>query len=178
MRAIQETLGSRAQMAKMETIGQPRAELDDNLMQFIRARTSIYLGTASKDGEPYVQHRGGEEGFIQIVDNKTLAIPEYPGNRQYITFGNLSENPRAFIFMIDYELKARVKFWGNASVENLAEDHRSLVFNIEAWDLNCSKYLPDFFTMKTIRQTTGKLTARIEELEAEVQRLKTELGEK
>lgn len=172
VKSVQETLGSRPQMVKMENIGQPRSELDDNLMQFIRSRVSVYLGTASKDGEPYIQHRGGEPGFVEIVDAKTLRIPDYPGNRQYITFGNLQENTRAFIFMMDYEMKARVKFWGRAEVENLDGDNRALLFHIEAWDMNCSKHLPDYFSMNTVRQTTEKLTARIVELEAEVERLK------
>jgi len=169
---VQDVLGSRAQMAKMENTGQPRAELDDNLVQFIKARTSVYLGTSSSDGEPYIQHRGGDAGFIEVVDHKTLKIPDYPGNRQYITFGNLQENPRAFIFMMDYEMKARVKFWGKAEIQDLTGPDRALVFHIEAWDLNCSKHLPDFFTTATIQRTTEKLTARIAELEAELARLR------
>ena len=172
VQAIQETLGSRQQMAKMETIGQPRSEIDDNLAQFISSRVSFYLGTASKAGEPYIQHRGGDAGFIEVVDNRTLRFSDYPGNRQYISFGNLAENARAFIFMMDYEMKTRVKFWGRAEVENIEGEDRSIVFHIEAWDINCSKHLPDFYSLATVQQTTGKLTARIAELETELALLK------
>ncbi|MEM7215508.1 MAG: pyridoxamine 5'-phosphate oxidase family protein [Pseudomonadota bacterium] len=169
---IQETLGSRGQMSKMQIQGRHRAELDDNLIQFVQSRISFYLGTASSEGIPYIQHRGGEFGFIEIVDNATLRIPDYPGNQQYITLGNLQENPPAFIFMMDYEIKARLKIWGTAEVENLDSENRSLLFHIEAWDMNCSKHLPDYYSMSTVKRTMEKLTTRIAELEAEIYSLK------
>ena len=173
VKAIQDTLNSRAINARMEVVGQPRNALDDNLKEFISQRNSFYLGTASKEGEPYIQHRGGDRGFIEIMDECTLRFPDYPGNKQYITLGNLSENRRAFIFMIDYEMKSRVKFWGHAEVENLTGEDRAILFHIEAWDINCSKHLPDYFSLETVRQATARLNKRIEELEAEVVALKS-----
>ncbi|MGI9352298.1 MAG: pyridoxamine 5'-phosphate oxidase family protein [Rhizobiaceae bacterium] len=172
IQAIQKTLGSRKHMEKMETMGQPRNELDDNLVQFVNTRVSLYFGTASKSGEPYIQHRGGEAGFIEVIDNKTLRFRDYPGNQQYITFGNLAENPRAFIFMMDYEMKARVKFWGTAEVADISGENRSITFHIEAWDINCSKHLPDYYSLATVQQTAEKLTVRIAELESELAHLK------
>ena len=176
VKQVQEILGSRAAMAKMESIGQSRSSLDANLAEFIRSRRSIYFGTASSDGEPYIQHRGGEPGFIEVLDEKILRIRDYPGNRQYITFGNLSENPRAFIFMIDYETKSRVKFWGKAEADDLEGPNRSLIFHIEAWDINCSKHLPDFFSLETVQRTSEKLTNRIAELESELAQARSEFS--
>ena len=172
VKAVQEKLESRDFNARIETMGQPRNTLDENLREFIALRNSFYLGTASKGGEPYIQHRGGDRGFIDVIDERTLRIPDYPGNKQYITLGNLAENPRAFIFMIDYEMKSRVKFWGKAEVEDITGDNRAILFHIEAWDINCSKHLPDYFSMETVRQATARLNKRIEELEAELSELK------
>lgn len=169
---VQETLGSRDSVQRMEERGDPRSKLDDNLKQFIAQRISFYIGTASAAGEPYIQHRGGPPGFINIVDDQTLRIPDYPGNLQYITLENLVENPRCFIFMIDYETKTRVKFWGTASVQNLTGDDRQLIFNVEAWDINCSQHLPDFYSVQTLQIATRKFTERIAELEAELTALR------
>lgn len=169
VKKIQEMLGTRDRNQLMEELGDARNKLDDALKQFIRHRTSFYLGTSSVDGEPYIQHRGGEAGFIEIVDDETLRIPDYPGNKQYITLGNLSENPRAFLFMMDYENKARVKFWGRAKVDDLAGNNRALLYHIEAWDLNCPKHIPDLFSVATVQVTTRKLAERVSELEAELE---------
>ena len=172
VKEVQEILGSRNRNQTIEQKGDPRNELDDALKQFIRSRVSFYLGTASKSGEPYIQHRGGDAGFIEIVDDQTLRIPDFPGNQQYITLGNLAENPNVFLFMMDYENKSRLKIWGTAEIENLIEKNRAIVIKVDAWDLNCPKHIPDYYSMATVQVTLRKLAGRVQELEAEIARLK------
>ena len=136
------------------------AEISEELRAFIAARDSLYLGTASGDGQPYIQHRGGPPGFIKVLDSRRLAIADYAGNRQYISVGNLSENDRAFIFLIDYPNRRRVKLWGRAEFvegdETLtarvtdpdyrARVERVLVFTVEAWDINCPQHIRPRYT--------------------------------
>lgn len=131
------------------------AEITEELAAFIAARDSFYLGTASVEGQPYIQHRGGPRGFLKVLDERRLAFADYAGNRQYITLGNLSENPRAFIFLMDYRRRRRIKLWGRAEVvEHDAEllelvtdpnyaalPERVLVFTVERWDLNCRRHI-------------------------------------
>lgn len=176
VKSIQETLGSRDMMSRMESLGDQRNAIDENLAMFIAARTSIYLATASKDGQPYVQHRGGPEGFIRIPDDRTLLIHDYPGNQQYITLGNLSENPNAHLFMIDYETKTRVKIWTTAEILNLESSGRAIRFHIKGWDINCNQHLPEYYSMKTVRAVTAKQVDRIQELEQEVAELRAALA--
>ena len=176
VKSIQETLGSRDMMSRMESLGDQRNTIDENLAMFIAARTSIYLATASKDGQPYVQHRGGPEGFIRIPDDRTLLIDDYPGNQQYITLGNLSENPNAHLFMIDYETKTRVKIWTTAEILNLESSGRAIRFHIKGWDINCNQHLPEYYSMKTVRAVTAKQVNRIQELEQEVAELRAALA--
>ncbi|MBF9028898.1 pyridoxamine 5'-phosphate oxidase [Rhodobacterales bacterium HKCCE3408] len=172
VKAVQEALGSRAQMEVMSTRRGFRTEITPDLAAFLAVQRSFFLASASADGRPYIQHRGGEPGFIEIRDGATIAIPDYPGNRQYITFGNLSENDRVALFFIDYEAKQRIKVWGRARVENIDDKAaRTLVIAIEAWDVNCPQHLPDLYTPATVARVTETLQQRIRELEAEVARL-------
>jgi predicted pyridoxine 5'-phosphate oxidase superfamily flavin-nucleotide-binding protein len=113
VKAIQARKGSREAYARAEEKGW-RTEIDDNLAAFLAEANSFYLATASRDGQPYIQHRGGPKGFVKILDNRTLAFTDFAGNRQYITQGNLSENPKAYIFVMDYAHRRRVKIWGEA----------------------------------------------------------------
>ena len=122
--------------------------------------------------QPYIQHRGGEAGFIQIFDDKTLLIPDYRGNRQYISMGNFSENPKAFLFMVDYETSTRIKFWGSMGVQNLVGDGRCLQFEVTMWDVNCRQYLPTLWSQKAVEAANRKLLMKIEALEREVGELK------
>lgn len=131
------------------------AEVNRKLEAFIVERDSFYLGTASHDGQPYIQHRGGPKGFLKVLDNRTLAFADYSGNRQYITVGNLRENDRAFLFLMDYERPMRVKIWGRMRVveddpellRRLADPtypakvERAMVFTIERWDVNCTQHI-------------------------------------
>src|SRR5580692_9851253 len=116
VKAMQSARGSRAAYAQMEQGGGWRTEIDDDLAAFIGAQTSVFLATANAEGQPYIQHRGGPAGFLRVLDPKTLAFADFRGNRQFITLGNLAENAKAFLFLIDYAHRQRVKIWGEARV--------------------------------------------------------------
>src|SRR5260370_2174890 len=116
VKAIQSRKGSRQGYASMEERGSWETHITPDLAEFIGHQASVFLGTASADGQPYIQHRGGPAGFLKVIDDKTLGFADFAGNRQYITLGNLTENPKAFIFLIDYSSRQRVKIWGEARV--------------------------------------------------------------
>jgi len=154
VKKIQSLAGTRSAMQRLSDHPNKRDSLSDEQMAFVRARTSIYIATASADGQPYVQHRGGGSGFIRVVNSTTLMISDYPGNGQFITQGNLSENPNAMLFMMDYTNRRRLKVWGETFLsfdENLKtimtganspEPHPLIVFKLKAWDENCPQYIP------------------------------------
>jgi predicted pyridoxine 5'-phosphate oxidase superfamily flavin-nucleotide-binding protein len=140
----------------MEEHGGWQSAITPDLARFIAGMRSFYLGTASADGQPYIQHRGGPPGFLKVLDPGTLGFADYRGNRQYITAGNLAENPRAFIFLMDYARRIRIKIWGEARVvegddalmgrlrdpDYRALPERAIVFTVKAWDRNCSQHIP------------------------------------
>lgn len=161
------------------------------LATFIAEQDTVFLATATEDGAPYVQHRGGPKGFIKIVDERTLGFADYRGNRQYITLANLSENDRAFLFLLDPARKQRIKLWGRARVvendpaliEKLfdhgykAKPERAILFNIEAWDVNCSSHIVARFTEADLEQAFATVQSKIAELEAENARLRALVGQ-
>ena len=185
VKAIQARKGSREAYAAR---GDWRTEIDENLAAFLGEANSFYLATASADGQPYIQHRGGPKGFIKILDKNTLAFADYAGNRQYITQGNLSENPKAYIFVMDYAHRRRVKLWGEAKiVENdpallqslmpkgyKARPEQVFLFRIAAWDTNCPQHIPQKFDAADVAAALSARDARIAELEAEVAALKSQ----
>ena len=164
VKAVQERLGSRKSYARVEQGAGWPSTVTDELAEFIAQRDSFYLGTASADGQPYIQHRGGPPGFLKVLDEHRLAIADYSGNRQYISIGNLSENDKAFIFLMDYPNRRRLKIWGRAEfVEDdpgllervVDEDYdarpeRALVFHVEAWDVNCPQHITPRFTVEEL----------------------------
>lgn len=168
VKAMQERLGSREMMRRLEARGRWQSTITEDLARFIAMRTSIFLGTASADGRPYIQHRGGEPGFLTVLDDRHLSIPDYPGNRQYISLGNLAENDRAFIFLIDYETQTRIKLWGRASIVDADGPSRAIRFELEAWDVNCRQYLPEMYSRATVEAAVKALKERIEELEEQL----------
>jgi predicted pyridoxine 5'-phosphate oxidase superfamily flavin-nucleotide-binding protein len=190
VKAVQARLGSRAGYEKMEAKGGWQDTVTPDLAAFIAERDSAYLATATADGQPYIQHRGGPKGFIKVVDEKTLALADFAGNRQYISLGNLSENDKAHLFLMDYANQRRVKIWGRARMvednEALvlelsdpgykAKPERALVFTIEAWDVNCPQHITRRFTQDEIEPAVGSLKARIAELEAELASLKRDFS--
>lgn len=140
VKAEQRRRGSRRGYERLEQNGGWSDRVTPELAAFIAERNSFYLGTASAAGQPYIQHRGGPKGFLQVLDAHTLAFEDYEGNRQYISLGNLAENPRAFLFLMDYAARRRVKLWGRARVE--PGPPRRILFTIEAWDANCPQHIP------------------------------------
>ena len=186
VKKVQERLGSRPAYARIEAKGGWQREITPDLAAFLAERDSFYLGSASADGRPYIQHRGGPKGFLKPLDARRLAFADLRGNRQYITAGNLSENDRAFIFLMDYANRQRIKLWGRARVvdddpellERLVEPgyrgkpERAILFELEAWDVNCPQHITPRYTQDQIAPAVAKLQARIEELEAEVKGLR------
>jgi len=182
VKSVQARKGSRDAYAHVEQRGGWRTEIDEELIAFLAARDSLYLATASADGQPYVQHRGGPKGFIGILDKQTLAFADYSGNRQYITQGNLSENPKAQIFLMDYAHRRRVKIWGEARVVDddpallqslmpqgyKARPEQVILFRISAWDTNCPQHIPQKFDAADVAAALASRDARIAELEAEL----------
>ncbi|MGJ5004691.1 pyridoxamine 5'-phosphate oxidase family protein [Bradyrhizobium sp. HKCCYLRH2060] len=188
VKAIQARKGSRESYAHVEQSRGFRHEVDDDLAGRLAEATSFYLATASADGQPYIQHRGGPKGFLKVLDSHTLAFADFSGNRQYITQGNLSENPHAYIFVMDYAHRRRVKIWGTARVVEddaaltasliprgyKARPEQVMLFTISAWDTNCPQHIPQKFDSADVAEALAVRDARIAELEAEVTRLKGE----
>jgi predicted pyridoxine 5'-phosphate oxidase superfamily flavin-nucleotide-binding protein len=188
VKAIQARKGSRDAYADVEARGGWRTEIDDQLTAFLAAQDSLFLATATADGQPYIQHRGGPKGFIKILDQNTLAFADYSGNRQYITQGNLSENPKANIFLMDYARRRRVKIWGEARVVDddpvlmqalmpqgyKARPEQVILFRISAWDTNCPQHIPQKFDAADVATALAARDARIAELEAELATLKSQ----
>ena len=162
------------------------------LAAFIAEQDTAFLATATKDGAPYIQHRGGPKGFIKVIDDRTLGFADYRGNRQYITLANLSENDRAYLFLLDPARRQRIKLWGRARVvendaalvEKLfdagykAKPERAILFTVDAWDVNCSQHIVTRFTETEIAEAMGGVSRKIAELEAENARLRALLAER
>lgn len=179
VKAIQARKGSRDGYARVERRGW-RTTVTPDLAEFLVGLDMFYLGTANAEGQPYIQHRGGSPGFLKVIDERTLAFADFSGNRQYITLGNLSENPQAFIFLMDYANRQRVKLWGRAAVveddvelldrlrdpEYPGEVERAIVFNLEAWDMNCPQHIQRRFSERQIGPVIEQLRARVADLEA------------
>jgi uncharacterized protein len=181
VKAIQQRRGSRKAYRRMEERGGWETRVTPELAAFLAERDSADLATATSAGQPYIQHRGGPKGFIRILDDKTLGFADFVGNRQYITTGNLAENNRAFLFLMDYAHRQRVKIWGKARiVENDAEllaqlvpegydarPQQAILLTIEAWNVNCPQHIPQKFDAADVTAAVTKLERRISEIEAE-----------
>jgi predicted pyridoxine 5'-phosphate oxidase superfamily flavin-nucleotide-binding protein len=186
VKAIQARKGSRDAYAHVEARGGWRTEIDDNLAALLADADSLYFATASADGQPYIQHRGGPRGFVKVLDSTTIAFADYSGNRQYISQGNLSENSKAHIFLMDYAHRRRVKIWGEARVveddpallQSLmpqrykARPEQVILFRISAWDTNCPQHIPQKFDAADVAAALAARDARIAELETELAALK------
>lgn len=182
VKAVQVRRGSRAMFE--ERGGRP-VRFTPELAEFIAAQTSFFLATASADGQPYIQHRGGPAGFLKVLDEETLGFADFRGNRQFITLGNLAENPKAYIFLIDYAQRRRIKLWGEARVveddpallESLrpadykAVPEQAILFTLRAWDANCPQHIPQRFEAKDVAAALAVRDRRIAALEEEVARL-------
>jgi predicted pyridoxine 5'-phosphate oxidase superfamily flavin-nucleotide-binding protein len=187
VKAIQTAKGSRYNYERMELGGGWETAVTPDLESFLADLDMFYLGTANAEGQPYIQYRGGSPGFLKVVDKQTLGFADFGGNRQYITLGNVSENPKAFIFLMDYARSRRVKLWGTLRIveedAELLEElrdrsypgkvERAILFQIEAWDVNCPQHIHKRFTQKQIAPVIEQLQARIADLEAKLPESKT-----
>ena len=188
VKAVQGRKGSRDAYADVEQNGGWRTEIDENLAGFLGEANSFYLATSSADGQPYIQHRGGPKGFVKALDSNTIAFADFSGNRQYITQGNLSENRKAYIFVMDYAHRRRVKLWGEARMVDddppllqsltprgyRARPEQVILFKIAAWDTNCPQHIPQKFDAADVAAALASRDARIAELEAELAALKVQ----
>lgn len=179
VKEVQARKGSRHQYARVERGGW-QTRVTPDLEGFLAGLDMFYLGTATADGQPYIQYRGGSPGFLKVLDDRTLGFADFGGNRQYLTVGNLSENPKAFLFLMDYANRQRVKVWGTAKVveddpallEKLRDPaypgkvERAVVFTVEAWDVNCPQHIHQRFSQTQVGPVIDGLKARIADLEA------------
>jgi predicted pyridoxine 5'-phosphate oxidase superfamily flavin-nucleotide-binding protein len=182
VKSVQQSKGSREHYARMEEAGSWNTRITPDLKDFIEAQTSVFLATANAQGQPYIQHRGGPPGFLRVLDEETVGFVDFVGNRQYITLGNLAENPKAHLFLIDYAHRKRVKVWGEARVieadremiEKLmpegykARPSQVILFKILAWDANCPQHIPQRLDAASVAAALAERDRRIAALEAQV----------
>lgn len=186
VKAAQSRKGSRESYRRMEERGSWRTLIAPDLAAFVEAQTSVFLGTASSAGQPYIQHRGGPPGFLHVLNEKTIGFADFAGNRQYITLGNLAENSKAYLFLIDYAHQKRVKIWGEARIveddaaliarlmpkDYKARVEQALLFTVAAWDINCPQHIPQRFDAADVAAALAERDRRIASLEAEVAALR------
>lgn len=187
VKAVQERKGSRRSYSRMEESGSWQTRITPDLRAFIESQTSVFLATANPRGQPYIQHRGGPPGFLSVVNDETLGFVDFVGNRQYITLGNLAENPQAHLFLIDYAHRQRVKIWGAARVVEddpeltvrlmpkgyKARPSQVILFKVSAWDANCPQHIPQRFEAADVDAALAERDQRIAELEAQLARLRS-----
>src|SRR5262245_4324474 len=186
VKAVQTRKGSRHGYARMEERGAWQTRITPDLARFIEAQTSVFLATVNADGQPYIQHRGGPPGFLRVLDDKTIGFVDFAGNRQYITQGNLADNPRAHLFLIDYAKRQRVKIWGEARVVEgdpgltaklmpdgyKARPEQVILFTVSAWDANCPQHIPQRVEAANVAAALADRDKRIAASEDEVVRLR------
>ena len=186
VKGVQTRKGSRHGYARMEERGAWQTRITRDLTRFIEAQTSVFLATVNADGQPYIQHRGGPAGFLRVLDDKTIGFADFAGNRQYITQGNLADNPKAHLFLIDYAHRKRVKIWGEARVVERdgelmaqlmphgykARPEQVILFTVSAWDANCPQHIPQRFEAADVAAALAERYKRIAALEGEVVRLR------
>jgi predicted pyridoxine 5'-phosphate oxidase superfamily flavin-nucleotide-binding protein len=181
VKAVQSARGSRAAYAKMEARGGFRTGIDKTLATFIDEVDTAYLATASAAGQPYAQHRGGPKGFIRVLGPHLIGWADYAGNRQYVSTGNLAENDKAFLFLMDYAHRRRIKLWGRARISDdpeliarlmpemyHARGEQAVLFEIEAWDVNCPQHIPQKLDAADVAAALAQRDTRIAELEAKL----------
>ncbi|CAB3719563.1 pyridoxamine 5'-phosphate oxidase family protein [Paraburkholderia rhynchosiae] len=186
VKALQSRNGSRDAYARMEEDHGWQTRLTPDVASFIEQQTSVFFATVSGEGQPYIQHRGGPPGFLRVLDDHSIAFADFAGNRQYITAGNLVDNPKAHLFLVDYAHRRRIKIWGEARVIDddpallaklMPEDYKArgervIVMTARAWDVNCPKHIPQRFEAADVAAALKERDERIAELEAQVAELK------
>ncbi|TPJ68120.1 pyridoxamine 5'-phosphate oxidase family protein [Mesorhizobium sp. B2-7-1] len=186
VKAIQSRKGSRESYARVEQRGGWRATITPDLSAFIEVQTSVFLATANAEGQPYIQHRGGPAGFLKVLDEHVIGFADFSGNRQFITQGNLEDNDQAFLFLIDYMLRQRIKVWGRARVveggaelmarlmpaDYKARPEQAILFTVTAWDANCPQHIPQRFEAADVAAALAERDRRIAGLEQEIAHLR------
>lgn len=189
VKEIQTRKGSRNSYQKMEERGGWQIVITDELKYFIEDQISVFFATANANGQPYIQHRGGPKGFLKVLDDKIIGFADYTGNKQYITMGNLVENDKSNLFLIDYAAKRRIKIWGRARVVEgdnnlldqlmpqgyLARPEQVILFKVTTWDVNCPQHIPQPFEASHVAKLLAERDKKIELLESELERLKAQL---
>jgi len=181
VKQLQEADGSRKSDARMEEVPESNAVLTEREAAFIGMRDSFYMATVSETGWPYMQHRGGPKGFIRVLDENTLGLPDFSGNRQYVSIENLQHDNRVSLFFMDYPNRARLKLLGRVRTTDNAEileqlllpgyratiDHAFLI-DVAAFDWNCPQHITPRFTADDVDPAMAPLQVRIATLEAEL----------
>jgi predicted pyridoxine 5'-phosphate oxidase superfamily flavin-nucleotide-binding protein len=182
VKAIQTVKGSRS----IYENGQWATTITQRLVDFLLPVRSLDVGTVSGDGQPYIQHRGGPPGFIRVLSETRLAFADYPGNQQYISTGNLADNPKVHLFVMDCENRRRIKIWGNAQMiegdadlmASVSDDmpdawpERVFVFDVAVWSANCPQHIPQRFEAADVQTALTDKDARISDLETELAALR------
>lgn len=192
VRAAQEAQGSRRAYARQEEGVPHHDRLGGSEAAFIAARDSFYMASVSETGWPYLQHRGGPQGFLRVLDETTLGFADLRGNRQYLSLGNLSADDRLCLFLMDYGNQARLKIFGRARFHDLAAEpelarrlivpgyravpERGMTIKVEAFDWNCPQHITPRFSEAELAPALAPVRQRLEELEAENARLRAELA--
>jgi uncharacterized protein len=189
VKAVQARKGSRRSYGAMEERGSWEKHITADLVALIEAQTSIFIATTNAAGQPYIQHRGGPAGFLRVLDETTLGFVDFSGNRQYITQGNLADNSKAQLLLIDYAQRRRVKIWGQARVVEHdgeliarlmpegypARAEQVILFTVSAWNANCSQHIPQRFEAADVVAALAERDRRIEALEAQLKSLDSSL---
>lgn len=182
VKALQERRGSRASYARFEQMGPANDSITPDIAEFIASMDGFYLGTVNSNGYPYIQFRGGHPGFLKVLDQRTLGFADFRGNVQYISVGNLSEHDKAFLFLMDYRHRRRLKIIGRAQYvegdrelidflrvpEDDSEIEGAILFQVEAWDWNCPQHIPIRYSHQEVAAIVAPLQARIAELEQQL----------
>jgi predicted pyridoxine 5'-phosphate oxidase superfamily flavin-nucleotide-binding protein len=190
VKSVQTRRGSRAGYARKEAAGGFQTKVTPELVAFLAEVDTAYLATANAAGQPYAQHRGGPRGFIRVLDDTTLGFADYAGNRQYITTGNLADNDKAFLFLMDYAHRRRVKLWGRARVIDddpaliarlmpqgyQARPEQVILFDVSAWDANCPQHIPQKINLADVETALSGLKIQLETAEAENAMLRAQVA--
>jgi uncharacterized protein len=190
VKAVQTRKGSRRSYEHMQARRSWETRITPELAEFIAAQTSVFLATANGEGQPYIHHRGGPRGFLHVLDDKTIGFVDFAGNRQYITQGNLADNPKAYLFLIDYAHQQRIKIWGEARIVEgdaalmarlmpegyEARPEQVILFTVSAWDSNCPQHIPQRFEAADVAAALAERDQRIAALEAEIKELRKRPG--
>ncbi len=193
IKKMQEEVGSRSTYDRMEKMSVVDG-LTDNEVRFISDRDSFYMATFGENEYPYIQHRGGPPGFIKVIDNKTIGIVDFSGNRQYISTGNISKNEKVALIMVSYPHRARLKMYARAKIVELKDNkalydllkpddyqfrpERIMIFEIQAYDWNCPQHITPRFTSEEIEHALLPQKKYISDLESKVKELELKLSQK